>query len=299
MPEKHRGVVDFSYAEGAFRPLSPSEPFQLLRLFEYDSISKKSRLVEVSDSQKLLVICTAGEGCLKGELGTIPLVSDTIAFVSANGQYEFLTNQNSNTLRCICLYFHTFSQEDISVSTELFTPCRFFLRNTQFLYSSNATEVREIMDRLLMELSLPKPTMLLVKGLFYQLLITSYRRLVHHAPSDDSSVSIHAVGHTVYAIIRYIDDNLFSLHNLMDMARELGYSYNYLSHLFRKRTGMTIQAYVSKKKIEQSKMLLLDHRYSITEIATMLNYDCIQSFSKAFRRAMNMSPTEYRSKNGI
>ena len=80
------------------------------------------------------------------------------------------------------------------------------------------------------------------------------------------------------------------------MAKELGYSYNYLSHLFRRKTGMTIQAYVTQKKIEQSTKLLSDEQYSITEIATMLNYDCIQSFSKAFRRAMGVSPTEYRAK---
>ena len=83
---------------------------------------------------------------------------------------------------------------------------------------------------------------------------------------------------------------------LMDMASALGYSYNYLSHLFRRKTGMTIQNYVSQKKIERSLELLRDSDMSVTKIATVLNYDCIQSFSKAFKRAMNMSPTEYRAR---
>ena len=34
-------------------------------------------------------------------------------------------------------------------------------------------------------------------------------------------------------------------------------------------------------------------RYSVTQIAMRLGYDTLQSFSKAFRRVMDIPPTEY------
>ena len=298
MPEKHRGVIDFIYDEGAFRPLSPSEPFQFFRLFEVDSSSKKTKSFELLDDQKMLVFCTAGKGVV--ECGNEYTVSPgSVLLSSSDNQIQFSPANADGVLRCICLVFSVFQHDQILYSSELSDPAHFFLEN-KFLVSEDAIEVHRTMNDFLLELSLSQPTMLLVKGLFYQLLISVYRRFAYHTTLQESeSISMHAVGHTVYAIVRYIDDHLFSLNNLMNMAQELGYSYNYLSHLFRKKTGMTIQTYVRKKKIEQSKILLLDPRYSVTEIATMLNYDCIQSFSKAFRKATDMSPSEYRLKNTI
>ena len=34
-------------------------------------------------------------------------------------------------------------------------------------------------------------------------------------------------------------------------------------------------------------------RYNVTQIAMRLGYDTLQSFSKAFRRVMDVPPTEY------
>ena len=39
--------------------------------------------------------------------------------------------------------------------------------------------------------------------------------------------------------------------------------------------------------------LMKTGRYSVTQIAMRLGYDTLQSFSKAFRRVMDIPPTEY------
>ena len=39
--------------------------------------------------------------------------------------------------------------------------------------------------------------------------------------------------------------------------------------------------------------LMKSGRYNVTQIAMRLGYDTLQSFSKAFRRVMDVPPTEY------
>ena len=267
----------------------------MFRLFECELVSSKKTTVNVPHGMKLLLLCTLGEGVFITKNMTFPIHTDSM-LICSEGTYELMFVSEEDKAEILCLLFDVSAQHLSYTFSDFAFLSRFFHDIDRICLSENASEVRRSFLDLLSEFSLPEPTMLLAKGYFYQVIIEVHRQLMHcsgHGGTDAAKMNV--VGQTVYAIVRYIDENLFSINNLMDMAKELGYSYNYLSHLFRRKTGMTIQAYVTQKKIEQSTKLLADERYSITEIATMLNYDCIQSFSKAFRRAMGVSPTEYRT----
>lgn len=48
-------------------------------------------------------------------------------------------------------------------------------------------------------------------------------------------------------------------------------------------------------KIEQAKILLRNSTYSITEVSEILGYNSVHYFSKRFKLATTMSPTEYIS----
>lgn len=49
------------------------------------------------------------------------------------------------------------------------------------------------------------------------------------------------------------------------------------------------------KKIEKSCELIQENKLSMTDIALMLNYESLQSFSKAFKSVMSISPTQYKN----
>ncbi len=293
--DKHRVAVDFQFSNGAFTPLTSTEPLQLYRIAECELACKAKTSFVVPQGMKFLIVCTHGSGEFSSATTTALMKTDSM-IVCDTGAYELCGCAEQMNSEFLCLYFDVWSLQTAYTSLEFTALSQYFCTLEGAQVSENAAEVRRCFQDLLSELSLPQPTMLLAKGYFYQIMIEAYRQLIRHSSCREShGVEMNAVGQTVYAIVRYIEDNLFSINNLMDMAKELGYSYNYLSHLFRRKTGMTIQAYVTQKKIEQSTRLLSDEQYSITEIAAMLNYDCIQSFSKAFRRAMGVSPTEYRA----
>lgn len=107
---------------------------------------------------------------------------------------------------------------------------------------------------------------------------------VNHLRSDSSAV---------YAAIRYVEKNIFNLSTIQKMAQDLGYSYTYLSHLFREKTGTTLQNYIYYKKIECAVQLLRYGGLTASQVAEMLHYESIQTFSKSFRRIMGVTPTQY------
>ena len=97
-----------------------------------------------------------------------------------------------------------------------------------------------------------------------------------------------------YAIMRYIDVNIFLIKNFTDIAEHFNYNYSYLSKVFKQTTKITILDYLSNKKLERAKILIDEGKLSLTKIAETLNYASIYSFSKSFKYHFGISPTEYK-----
>lgn len=95
-------------------------------------------------------------------------------------------------------------------------------------------------------------------------------------------------------LMTYIDNHIDSLKTLDELAEKMGYSYGYLSSLFRKTTSFTLSSYYSRKRMDTAHRLLIKNNLSPTEIAHILNYSSVYAFSKAFHKTFGLSPREYR-----
>ncbi len=298
MLEKNKGDLDFLYTKGFFQDVVGFEPFQVYRVYDCEVNAEKTLFAPLTSVSMCLLYCMSGNGVLRTDKTSYPIAAETLVFCPLSAMRSALViAKGTQLLRYVVIEFAVLSR---SASSHLSSVCTYYLQHNDVQIAENMSVFRPFMSHVISELCAPNTVVSVVKGAVTQALVVAYRGLnCSNADYMISETSVHAVGHTVYAIIRYIDDHLYSMNHLMGMAKDLGYSYNYLSHLFRRKTGMTIQAYVSRKKIEKSLELLNESSLSITEIAAKLNYDCIQSFSKAFKKAMDMSPTEYRAQNGI
>ena len=129
-----------------------------------------------------------------------------------------------------------------------------------------------------------------------QILLLICRLFSNRVQSSDyiPSKSAKPVGYTVYAVVRYISENIFNIDSIGKMARELGYCDSYLSRVFKEKMGMTLQSYVTMKKMEKAVEMIEQGNFTITEIALKLSFESLQSFSKSFRRTVGVSPMEYR-----
>ena len=78
------------------------------------------------------------------------------------------------------------------------------------------------------------------------------------------------------------------------VAEQLNVSPHYLSGLLRSLTGLNTQQHIHLKLIEKAKELLSTTHLTISEIAYILGFEQIQSFSKLFKAKTNVSPLEFR-----
>lgn len=79
------------------------------------------------------------------------------------------------------------------------------------------------------------------------------------------------------------------------LAKELGYSANYLSDMLKKETGKNAQEHIHLYLVEKAKTLLLGTSEPIYKIAHMLGFEYPSHFSKLFKLKTGMSPKEFRN----
>ena len=132
----------------------------------------------------------------------------------------------------------------------------------------------------------------LLCSIFRQVIIYIIRVFYEITPEKYSDTVTHAEA-LCYRLMNYIDTHLYSLKNLEDLAKITDYSYGYLSALFKKTTSNTLSNYYHEKKLDAARLLILEKKYKITEIADMLNYTSVYSFSKAFTNRYGVSPRNY------
>ena len=100
---------------------------------------------------------------------------------------------------------------------------------------------------------------------------------------------------TIYKVLRYIDREYLNIESVKDVSDNLSYSEYYISHLFKKKMGITAKEYITKKKIFHACELLKTSPLGIEEISEHLNFASSHSFRRAFKSVTGISPREYKN----
>ncbi len=110
----------------------------------------------------------------------------------------------------------------------------------------------------------------------------------------ESSDSAQDTAFTVNEIIQYIDNNYTEKITLDELAFLFRTNRSTLCKTFRLATGKTLGEYISDKKTEKAKALLVRGDKSITQIAERLNFDSVPYFCEFFKRRTGLTPSEYQ-----
>lgn len=78
------------------------------------------------------------------------------------------------------------------------------------------------------------------------------------------------------------------------ISQQLEHEYSYLSNIFSKETGTTIQQYIILQKIERAKDLI-NEDVSLKEISYTLHYSSVAHFCTQFKKITGMTPTFFKS----
>ncbi len=78
------------------------------------------------------------------------------------------------------------------------------------------------------------------------------------------------------------------------LSEKLGYDYAYLANLFALETGITIEKYIIRHKIERVKELLLYDELNLTEISYRMHYSSVAHLSAQFKKSTGLTPTYFK-----
>lgn len=81
---------------------------------------------------------------------------------------------------------------------------------------------------------------------------------------------------------------------LDDIAGTLGISSSYLSRLFKRETGVSLQDFINDVRVEKAANLLIYSEETLPGIAGYVNFPSQSYFGKIFKQKMQMTPKKYR-----
>ena len=97
---------------------------------------------------------------------------------------------------------------------------------------------------------------------------------------------------------RYIKNNLSKKLTLKDIARNLHCSTVTLTEHFKSEYGMTINEYITKKRMQLAEKLLLTTAKPLRDIATLSGFSDVEYFSRTFKKYHSISPAAWRREMG-
>ena len=99
----------------------------------------------------------------------------------------------------------------------------------------------------------------------------------------------------ISAAVARIDENFHKKLHLPALAESAFLSYVQFSRRFKAAMGMSVQSYISEKRLKKAKQLLAESDISIKEIARSCGFANEYYFSNFFKSHQNTSPTEFRT----
>lgn len=97
--------------------------------------------------------------------------------------------------------------------------------------------------------------------------------------------------------IRYINKNVNQQLTLEQISSIVGISRTHLCAVFKKETGDTLIAYLTKKKMVEAKRLLSSTKMSLSAISEYLGYSSQSHFQKVFHDQIGETPLAFRNHN--
>ena len=83
------------------------------------------------------------------------------------------------------------------------------------------------------------------------------------------------------------------------LSEKLGYAYSYMSNVFSKVKGITIQQFIIINRIEKVKELLRYDELNLTEISYKMQFSGVAHLSTQFKKVTGLTPTEFKNMKNI
>ena len=105
---------------------------------------------------------------------------------------------------------------------------------------------------------------------------------------------------TVQAIRDFLAEHISENYTQEELSRRFDLPLTPMKACFRSAYGASIGAWLTDHRMNRAAELLIsDPKAVIAEIGGMVGYDSPSKFAAAFKKAMKLTPSEYRRERGI
>lgn len=94
-------------------------------------------------------------------------------------------------------------------------------------------------------------------------------------------------------IVEYVESRICEPITIAEICQQFSLSRSTLQLLFKNAVNQSPKKYISDMKLEKSRQMLRENKYTVSEIAFKLGYSSIHYFSNAFNQKYHVSPSEY------
>lgn len=236
-----------------------------------------------------LTVVTGG----RGQVGTNGVFSNVQAgdiHIAFPGEYHAIISDLSEPLRYDYISLWTDEAPLCAAITDTVTEYR-----ATTLRVIRDGRITSLISRAIAELSDGGSLSDAVMGAICTEVLVYVIRALNSSYPDSSLSAVRSSDSAVYMAMSYIDGHIFTLRSLTEVAEALGYSYNYLSNLFRGATGRTLMDYYRERRLDTARLLLGEGR-SVASVAQLLGYSSVYSFSRAYKQHHGVSPGSDKSR---
>lgn len=106
----------------------------------------------------------------------------------------------------------------------------------------------------------------------------------HPFPKDEKLIEI----------AKFLNKNLDKNYTFEEIAKEFGMSSRTLSRKFKNNLGMNYVRFLRSLRMTKSLELIAENKYNMYEVAMLVGYNSLSTFSNVFQKVLNMRPTEYQ-----
>jgi AraC-like DNA-binding protein len=238
-----------------------------------------------------LYVVREGHGFIETEHGRLPIRENKLVYVPAHTAHRPVDDPDEPlTLIILCFYESVFG--DCSSAVEglrLFT--RSFPALTAFKVGDNYTrlEVRNRLRAIFVEQTQPREgSDSVILSQLIELLIFLSRTYAEHralSPTDPGAAAFAGSLH-------YLEENFYRPIKIEDLADLANMSYRSYTEQFKRRTGKTVTQYLTERRVEYAKRLMLETD-DILFASAEAGFGDLTHFYRVFKKLSGVTPKQF------
>lgn len=273
--------------------LSSESGIPLLKMWSTSLPEITRSYMKHSHIQFEITVVNSGSGIYTTERTVYTMLPGDI-FVFSSNEIHCITQAGADGLSITNLHFDPLylSSENVLNMNFCFTHAPEFQNR---IPAARATKLRTYHHKIRQEFQNHTDDLQTVSIRSYlHLLLTDLLRNQHYR-SKDAPLNSNLTTNLL-AVYDYIEQHVCEELTLDTLASLAYLSPNYLSHMFKKVTGISLWDYITALRIEKAIQLILspDNKWTMLDIATQCGFNNTVNFNKAFKKHKGITPSELK-----